>query len=77
MVKNVNLYGKKDCLTLPENSIPKQSSSLGESLRFFRLFPDLGDLFFYLDNLLLVAATFMIRDLCFELLDLLGVLPGD
>ena len=39
------------------------------------LLPNGSNLFFYLLNFLLVSTSFVVRDLCFQLLNLLGVLP--
>lgn len=43
---------------------------------FTCLGPNCVDLFFYLFDLFKVAATLMVRDLCFQLGDLLGILPA-
>lgn len=47
---------------------------LGES-GLTSLDPNGVDLLFYLFNFFLVSSSFVVRDLCFEFGDLLGVLP--
>uniref|UniRef100_A0A7R9VFU5 Uncharacterized protein n=1 Tax=Pseudictyota dubia TaxID=2749911 RepID=A0A7R9VFU5_9STRA len=47
---------------------------LGEPLRLHLLLPDVGHLLFYLLDLISLAASLVIRDLGFELGDLLGTL---
>lgn len=53
----------------------ESGSALHGQGSFASLGPNGIDLFFYLLNFLLVSASFVVRDLCFKLLNLLGVLP--
>lgn len=54
----------------------RQGSVLDSKCGLTRLHPDGIDLLLDLFDFLLVPSSFMVRDLCFKLLDFLGVLPG-
>lgn len=63
------LISKRCHMLLSTISLP-----LGE-LSLTRLLPDGINLFFYLADFILVAATFMVWDLCIELVNFLLILP--